>query len=166
MRRKPDMLRFDGPLEDKRQLSHAWSEADIVSGHLPTSSPTLTSSAMSFLVLLITKCGSISRCMTPRRSCTISSVPCSYTFTAYDRCYNITGHSFTPLALFDRIDHKFPPLLQSSSMTSLNLDIRCVDPRTLTKSRTLHISSSRFWIRVPVKAKQLGHLIFFIANPS
>jgi hypothetical protein len=33
-----------------------------------------------------------------------------------------------------------------------------------TKSSTLHISSIRFWISVPVKAKQLAHWIFLRAK--
>lgn len=167
-RRNECLVRADLPARKGAkddQVSLCRKLGQNVSGRAQSEEAELTSSAINFLVRRKQKCGRILLCMTPSRSWTrqlYSSKSSKCTDDGHD---HLVGSTLVTLATFNRIDHKIAPFGQGTGVTSMNLMSELAKLRLeLTKSKTLHISSSRFWISVPVRAKQLAVVNFFKAR--
>jgi len=87
----------------------------------------------------------------------ISSGSC-WMISAHDTLHNLLGRTLMPMTFLNGIDGKLAPLLQSTRLAALDLQSSDICNKSrLTKSKTDHISSIRFCMRVPVRAKQLVH---------
>lgn len=83
--------------------------------------------------------------------------------------HDIMSRTIQAMTFFDGQNGEFAPLPKCACPATLRLRrqrtlARILRERTRTKSKTLHISSILFCIKVPVRAKQAEHCIFFITN--